>query len=41
MMTKKQRAANQQAISESVRKFMKDRIGRKKMGGILTRKKFI
>ena len=33
MMTKKQRAANQEAISQSVRKFMKDKIGRKKLGG--------
>mgnify|MGYP003116798900 FL=1 len=29
MMTKKQRAANQEAISQSVRKFMKEKIGRK------------
>ena len=36
MMTKKQRAANQEAISQSVRKFMKDRIGRKKQGGLQT-----
>ena len=34
MMTKKQRAANQEAISQSVRKFLKERIGRKKKGGM-------
>ncbi len=34
MMTKKQRAANQEAISQSVRKFMKDKIGRKAKGGM-------
>jgi len=36
MMTKKQRAANQEAISQSVRKFMKERIGKKKKGGLQT-----
>jgi hypothetical protein len=36
MMTKKQRAANQEAISQSVRKFMKERIGKKKLGGLNT-----
>jgi hypothetical protein len=36
MMTKKQRAANQEAISQSVRKFMKERIGRKSKGGLNT-----
>ena len=35
-MTKKQRAANQEAISQSVRKFMKERIGKKKLGGLNT-----
>jgi|TARA_S200002703_G_scaffold93643_1_gene80863 hypothetical protein len=34
MMTKKQRAANQEAISQSVRKFMKEKIGRKSKGGM-------
>tara|TARA_R100001198_G_scaffold74729_1_gene46738 strand:+ start:343 stop:957 length:615 start_codon:yes stop_codon:yes gene_type:complete len=34
MMTKKQRAANQEAISQSVRKFMKDKIGKKAKGGM-------
>jgi|TARA_R100001460_G_scaffold18405_1_gene39107 hypothetical protein len=36
MMTKKQRAANQEAISQSVRKFMKERIGKKSKGGLNT-----
>ena len=36
MMTKRQRAANQEAISESVKKFMKDRIGKKSEGGLNT-----
>ena len=36
MMTKQERAANQEAISQSVRKFLKDRIGRKKKGGMQT-----
>jgi len=36
MMTKKQRAANQEAISQSVRKFMKEKIGKKKKGGLQT-----
>ena len=35
MMTKQQRAANQQAISDSVRKFLKDKINRKKYGGVM------
>lgn len=35
MMTKRERAANREAISESVRKFMKERIGRKKKGGVI------
>jgi len=35
MMTKRERAANQEAISQSVRKFMKERIGRKKKGGVI------
>ena len=36
MMTKQERAANQEAISQSVRKFLKERIGRKKKGGMQT-----
>ena len=36
MMTKQERADNQEAISQSVRKFLKDRIGRKKKGGMQT-----
>jgi hypothetical protein len=35
MMTKKQREANQESISQSVRKFLKERIGRKKKGGVI------
>jgi hypothetical protein len=34
MMTKKQRQANQESISQSVRKFLKEKIGRKKKGGV-------
>lgn len=40
MMTKKERAANQEAISQSVRKFMKERIGRKAAGGVIHKKMF-
>jgi hypothetical protein len=39
MMTKKQREANQESISQSVRKFLKERIGRKKKGGVIRAKK--
>jgi hypothetical protein len=35
MMTKKQREANQESISQSVRKFLKEKIGRKKKGGVI------
>ena len=35
MMTKQQRAANQEAISDSVRKFLKDKMNRKKYGGVM------
>ena len=38
MMTKQQRAANQQAISDSVRKFLKDKMNRKKYGGVMKKK---
>ena len=41
MMTKKERAANQEAISQSVRKFMKERIGRKAQGGVVVKKMLI
>lgn len=41
MMTKKERAANQEAISQSVRKFMKERIGRKAAGGVVVNKMLI
>ena len=35
MMTKEQRKANQEAISQSVRKFMSEKLGRKKLGGVI------
>ena len=35
MMTKQERAANQEAISDSVRKFLKDKMNRKKYGGVM------
>jgi|TARA_B100000900_G_scaffold412256_1_gene433669 hypothetical protein len=41
MMTKKERAANQEAISQSVRKFMKERIGRKAAGGVMVKKMLV
>ncbi len=41
MMTKKERAANQEAISQSVRKFMKERIGRKAQGGVMVKKMLV
>ena len=41
MMTKRERAANQEAISESVRKFMKERIGRKAQGGVVVNKMLV
>ena len=41
MMTKRERAANQEAISQSVRKFMKERIGRKAQGGVVVKKMLI
>ena len=41
MMTKRERAANQEAISQSVRKFMKERIGRKAQGGVVVNKMLI
>jgi len=41
MMTKRERAANQEAISESVRKFMKERIGRKAQGGVVVKKMLV
>ena len=41
MMTKKERAANQEAISQSVRKFMKERIGRKAQGGVVVKKMLV
>jgi len=37
MMTKKERAANQEAISQSVRKFLKERMNRKLAGGLITK----
>ena len=41
MMTKRERAANQEAISQSVRKFMKERIGRKAQGGVVVKKMLV
>lgn len=35
MMTKEQRKANQEAISQSVRKFISQKFGRKKLGGVI------
>jgi len=35
MMTAKERAANQDAISQSVRKFIAEKMGRKKLGGVI------
>jgi len=40
MMTKKERSANQEAISQSVRKFLRERIGRKMRGGVVHKKMF-
>ena len=39
MMTKEQRKANQEAISQSVRKFMSEKLGRKKLGGVIKARK--
>ena len=39
MMTKKQREANQESISQSVRKFLAEKIGRKLKGGVIKAKK--
>lgn len=39
MMTKQQRKANQEAISQSVRKFMSEKLGRKKLGGVIKARK--
>ncbi len=41
MRTKKERAANQEAISQSVRKFIKERIGRKAAGGVMVKKMLV
>jgi len=39
MMTKEQRKANQEAISQSVRKFISEKLGRKKLGGVIKARK--
>ena len=39
MMTKEQRKANQEAISQSVRKFISQKFGRKKLGGVIKARK--
>ena len=39
MMTKEQRKANQEAISQSVRKFISEKFGRKKLGGVIKARK--
>jgi len=35
MMTAKERVANQDAISQSVRRFLAEKMGRKKLGGVI------